>query len=111
LENFWQQLVAKFSHRLCENFSRNQREKFTQVEVVDPNLRRHQLVFHHLPHPVLGVREKSSPPLGLLTRNVDPADVLRVVPEAGLDGFVFGRTKFGSSWQSGTVREIYIHHV
>ena len=82
---------------------------------MDPNLRRHQLLFHHLPRPVLGervaVREKSSPPLGLLARNIDPADVLRVGEDAGLDGFVFGRTKFGSSWQSGTVRETYIHHV
>ena len=45
---------------------------------MDPNVRRHQLLFHHLPRPVPGARaevsKKSSPPLGFLTGvNVQPS--------------------------------------
>jgi len=85
----WKCPVANFCHSLLQNF--------VQVKVMDSNLRRHQLVFHHLPRPVLGervgVREKPSPPLGLRTRNVDPADVLRVCEDTSLDGFMFGGSR------------------
>lgn len=35
------------------------------------------------------VKGKTAPSFGLITRQIGPADLLRVVKDAGLDGFVF----------------------
>ena len=82
----WKCPVANFCHSLLQNF--------VQVKVMDSNLRRHQLVFHHLPRPVLGervgVRGKPATPFGFIARHVRPPDLLlRVFEDAGLDGLVF----------------------
>lgn len=50
-----------------------------------------------LPCPLLGHCTdgvEPSPPLSFLARDKDPAYLLRIAQDAGLDGFMFGRTQF-----------------